>query len=238
MIDGDREKIKRFAKKIEFDLPNGDFRDAAVEHMRKQSAIEWVCAKDFGVTEKWQNWGINLSFIKGQKYTGIPYADTKVSYDQFVEGLDGGEYTCELHSWKDVYGVQCVSSVMNSMQQFAPTVCGYSGELMPGWDRFCGIALAFDYPSDGAERTADIIKANGDKGMCEAYALLKKGDVILTKDSVRDMSHVRMIVESPVTVRNDDGLIDPVKSTVKCIEQTSDFDRSRTVFSIGTCLYG
>ncbi|MBR3821471.1 MAG: hypothetical protein IKJ37_07600, partial [Kiritimatiellae bacterium] len=101
-----------YFKFVEFELTKEPFRDVIVDYMRKQSDIEWVCGADFSVSEEFENWGISLDFKKGQKYRGIPYADTKVSYIQFQNALVDGKYTCSSSAWKEVYGVQCISSIM------------------------------------------------------------------------------------------------------------------------------
>ena len=131
----EEEKAKYF-KFVEFELTKEPFRDVIVDYMRKQSDIEWVCAEDFSVSEKWAHWGISLNFKKGQTYRGIPYADTKVSYLQFQNALVDGKYTSASSKWEDVYGVQCISSIMNSIQQFDPTVAGTSNVMMPSYSTF------------------------------------------------------------------------------------------------------
>ena len=223
----EEEKAKYF-KVVEFDLPEGNFRDVIVDYMRYQASIEWVCGADFGVHETFNSWGIDLSFKRGVKYTGIPYADTKVSYIQFEEALVNGRYTCESDKWKDVFGVQCVSSVMNSIQQFDNTVYGYSSDLTPGLSQFkCAIVGDYKIP-EGVQQTKQIIDANSQADMGEAYALLKKGDIITRQDLINDNSHIRVIAEDPVIVKNAQGKINMSRSYVTCVEQTNSFDATRT----------
>ncbi len=211
-----------------FELPKEDFRSAAVNHMRKQSSIEWICSGDFAVTETFNSWGIDLTFKKGEKYTGIPYADTKVSYDQFNSYLVNGTLTSDSTKWKDVYGVQCVSSIMNAVQQFAPNVAGWSTEIMPSYDQFQGVIVGDYTVPKGVKQTLEIINANGQEKMFAAYSQLKKGDIIITKDDINDSSHLRMLVEDPTVVTNATGKINPTRSYVKTIEQTNQFDKKRT----------
>ncbi len=223
----DEEKAKYF-KFVEFELTDKPFRDVIVDYMRKQSAIEWVCGADFSVSEKWENWGIALDFKKGVKYTGIPYADTKVSYVQFENALVNGKYTSESSQWKDVYGVQCISSIMNCIQQFDPTVAGTSNQMMPSYKTFeaqiCG-----DYKvPEGVNRTADIRDANGEDVIYNAYMQLKKGDIIITKDDKKSMSHFRVLVEDPSIFKNGVGKVIPSRCSIKTIEQTNAFDAQRT----------
>lgn len=220
--------VEDYYKAVLFTLPDEPFRDAIVSHMRKQSSIEWVCGAEFGVYEKFNSWGIDLTFEKGVKYTGIPYADTKVSYIQFEEALKNGRYTSESTAWKDVFGVQCVSSVMNSIQQFDPKTCGYSSNLTPGLKDFKGVIVGnYKLPED-VKQTKQIIEANDPEVMWEAYASLKKGDMVIRQDLINDNSHLRVVASDPVIVRNSAGKINKSRSYITCVEQTNAFDKTRT----------
>lgn len=212
----------------EFDLPQEDFRSAAVNHMRKQASIQWVCGKDFAVDESFQSWGIRLHFRQGETYTGIPFADTKVSYTQFENCLVDGTLMVDSAKWKELYGVQCVSSIMNAVQQFDPYVAGWSTELMPSYDSFQGVIVGEYTIPKGAKRTKDILDANSEKRIYGAYSQLQKGDIIITKDDVKDASHLRMLVQDPTLVYDAYGNIDPAQSYVTTIEQTNQFDKTRT----------
>ena len=222
----DEEKAKYF-KSVEFELTDKPFRDVIVDYMRKQSDIEWVCGADFSVTEEFANWSISLDFKKGQQYRGIPYADTKVSYIQFQNALVDGTYTCTSSAWKDVYGVQCISSIMNSIQQFDPTVAGTSGVMMPGEKDFeakvCG---DYKYPTN-PRSTKSIIELNGEEDIYNAYMQLKKGDIIANINFDKQTSHFRVLVEDPTIYKNATGKIVYSRCAVKTIEQTNAFDRER-----------
>ena len=41
------EEKSKFFKVVEFDLPEGNFRDVMVSEMRKYASIEWVAAESF-----------------------------------------------------------------------------------------------------------------------------------------------------------------------------------------------
>ncbi|MBQ4117112.1 MAG: hypothetical protein IJD37_07025, partial [Clostridia bacterium] len=100
-----------YYKCVVFELPKENFRDAAVNHMRAQASIEWICSEDFSVTEKFKSWGINLEWKKGEKYTGIPYSDTKVSLEEFKTYMVDGTFTYGSSKWKEVPGNACMSSI-------------------------------------------------------------------------------------------------------------------------------
>ena len=220
--------VDDYYKAVLFDLPAEPFRDVIVDYMRKQSSIEWVCGEDFSVSEEWDHWGIALDFKKGQTYYGIPYADTKVSYIQFQNALVDGTYTAKSSSWKTVYGVQCISSIMNSIQQFDPTVAGTSNEMMPGTKEFQAV-ICGDYKiPKSPKRTLDIKEANGEEVMYKAYMQLQKGDIIMTRDTLKSTSHFRVLVEDPTVYTNATGKVIPSRCSVKTIEQTNAFDSQRT----------
>lgn len=69
--------------------------------------------------------------------------------------------------------------------------------------------------------TADFLTFNGtvvnsEETMMEAYALTRKADAIV---GGKPNGHARLVVSYPVTIRNADGTIDPLKSFLVCTEQ-------------------
>lgn len=221
----DLTDTSKYYKFIKFDLPE-DLRQAAVDYMYEQASVEWICAESFGVKEEWANWGINLDFQKGVKYTGQPYANSQVNVALFKRVLDDGKYTSPSTSWDAVHGSQCVSSILNALQQVM-IVDGWSYTLNPGSEAFQGIKVgsyAVEKKAVNSETpTRQVCETNGTETMYESYALLQKGDTLLT---VNEWVHARMVVEVTVE-RNSSGVINPRRSVVKCIEQTNSFDKSR-----------
>ncbi len=129
----------KFSKSVEFELPE-DLRQGAVDYMYEQASVEWVCAESFGVKEEWEHWGIDIDFQKGVKYTGQPYANSQVNVALFKRVLENGTYTSPSTSWDDVHGSQCVSSILNALQQ-SIIVDGFSYSFNPGSERFQGKIL-------------------------------------------------------------------------------------------------
>ena len=74
-----------------FELPREDFRDAVVNYMRKMAAVEWECSENFGMEVKWEHWGVDLAYRKGEIYRGMPYTGLIVSLDQFKELIVDGK---------------------------------------------------------------------------------------------------------------------------------------------------
>ena len=71
--------------------------------------------------------------------------------------------------------------------------------------------------SNGGYSTITVLDENGPEKMYEAYAGLKKGDVIVYYTTA---GHVVMISEDAVVTRTADGKIDPAQSYVIVIDQT------------------
>ena len=73
------------------------------------------------------------------------------------------------------------------------------------------------YSGGGGYNTIKVLEENGADKMYEAYAGLKKGDVIVYYTTA---GHVVMIATDPVVVRDSAGKVDPAKSYVLVIDQT------------------
>ena len=216
----------KYCESLEFRLPD-DFRQAVVDYMYTQASVEWVCSDSFGVKEEWAHWGINLDYRKNTKYTGLPYASSQVTALLFNRVLKDGKYTSDSYSWEEVHGVQCVSSILNSLQQVM-VIDGWSYSLNPGSEAFGGKKLGGykvdTKPIDSETHTSDVCKNNGEEVMFASYALLQKGDVVMKSDNT---VHARMVVDTEI-VLNETGRVDGEKSIVKCIEQTNSFDLTRS----------
>lgn len=217
-----------YYKCVVWELPEGNFRDVAVDYMRKQANIEWVCENGFSVKEEYAHWSIGLEYKKGVTYHGIPYTNAKSSYDEFMLFYKDGKVNMESGGADDVVGNGCYSSTQNATQQFDPDVAGVTDVLMPSFGTFEAKIVGNYKVPEKAQRTADIIKANTVDEIYNAYAQLKKGDLILQKDQTKGMSHVRMLVEDPTIYKNNVGKTIPSRCSVKTIEQTNAFDKTRT----------
>ena len=222
------ENPEKYYKVVEFELTREPFRDVIVDYMRKQASLEWVCSKDFNISEQWKSWGINLEFKKGQTYHGIPYADTEVTYRQFTEQLVDGTFTADSSKWLEIYGVQCISSIRNAIQQFDGQV-DFTGTIqMPSYTKFKGKMVGEYTVPSGVNQTKLILEENGQDVMFEAYMQLQKGDIIATRDDQNGLSHYRVLVEDPTIYKNGSGKVIPSRCSIKTIEQTNSFDKQRT----------
>lgn len=220
-----------YFKFVTLDLPEGSLREAAVNYMREQANIVWTPSKTFTYGNTYENWAYNLTYEAGKKYHGLPYTHLSASIGEFTKllGENGGKYSSDSSSGNEVMGAQCNSSICHAFQQFTPTVCMTSRQYMPSYkDEFVGkICGNYNVP-DGVERTIDIIHANTQEAIYEAYALADKGDVIMYNDDTKGVVHDRMVAEKAVVVRGANGKINPNRSYLVTVEQTDTFDDTRT----------
>lgn len=231
------EEKAKYHKVVEFDLPEGDFRDVMVSEMRKYASIEWVAAESFGINEVIgdNDWTVNLDYKKGTTYKGIPYTNRLVNYEYFESLIVDGKYAPETTKWREAPGMDCWGAIRCAMQQFDPSE-GWTADWVPGQKTF-SLQMVGDYKApENPQSTGAICEANGKDVMFEAYLQLQKGDIVYRKDfGKKDYLHCRVVVEEPTIVKTSAGKIIPSRSYVKCIESTNAFDK--TVQGVNTTWY-
>lgn len=223
-------KAEDYYKFVTFDLPT-DFRQAAVDFMRKQASVTWTPEYTFTYGNKFDNWGFSLTYQAGVKYTGIPYGSMNSSIEEFQKYLDEhrGRYaTNSQNGYYDVMGTQCNTAINRSLQQFYPEADGESKQYMPSYsDLFVGKKVGDYVAPEGVKKGLDIIAANDIQTIYESYALAKTGDVIMGKNDETAVTHLRMVAAEAVVSRNGTGEINPHRSYLVCVEQTDTFDSTR-----------
>lgn len=221
------EEKANFHKVIEFDLPEGDFRDVLVDTMKKYSSIKWVAADDFGMVQDNGDWNVNLVYKKGITYYGLPYTSYGINYDYFADLIEEGKYKPTDTDWNKAPGVNCFSSIFIAFQSFDPAEGG-PYYWLPGHKDFCmEVVGKYKLPSE-PETTTEILALNGKDNMYVAYTEMRKGDIIYTlKNKATGNLHCRVLVEDPTIIKNGAGKIIPSRCFVKTIEQTNAFDKSR-----------
>ena len=225
----------------QFELAS-DFRQAAVDHMRKQATIVWTPTKTFGYNHQFGDWHFELTYQGGLTYTGLPYAAWHTTIEEFQKTVKNSRNKYDAEAVKatrentkdnvteyfDVMGVQCNSSIAHCFQQFSPKYAVQSRSFMPGTVWFIAQTCGdYQYPEVDIKvaKTEDIFKMNDINVMYNAMAQLQKGDFIMTKDEARTVSHLRMVVDFKVVMKGDE--VNPSKSYVTTIEQTDSFDSTR-----------
>lgn len=208
--------------KTPLEVKESDLRKMALDYMYSMSAIEWTPTETFNLEE------INkgLIFTKGVKYRGMPYT-TKVAADleTFKSNLDENNNYIGSSDFDKITGNHCTSSIIKSWKRVSNSVSAtYTGNMLP--TSKTGILPVGEYKYEAADDiTETIIKRNTSEVIYAAYAELKPADAVITawKEPTRT-GHARMIKEVNV-VKSATGKINPAKSTVTTIEQTSSFDK-------------
>ncbi|MBR5314927.1 MAG: hypothetical protein IKU45_05910 [Clostridia bacterium] len=205
-------------------------RDVVVDYMYEMANIKWTPAEDIDSTQVHSS----LYYKKGETYYGIMYVTgsrTLTDADEFREQLDeNGVYTGPANA-QSGFGNHCSSAIRLAYDQVSTSVkFGYTGEMIPMKNK--GMLPLGNYKHENAYQTSyGIFDANPDKNVfIEGYALLQKGDAILTcwpkanDPNSAETGHARMILSVDI-VKTAAGKINPHKSTVTTIEQTSSFDK-------------
>ena len=217
-------------------------RAAAEGAMRKMLTVLWTPALDttysynaaaysdadtVDETEFAKN---QITLKKGKIYQGLPYTLGSASLEAFLYGTtySGGVYTKALTS-KMLSGSSTVSARLGvddvdalawAWAAVSPSAKFISTETMVARN---GVVFLGDLvlPAEAAESldglTDDIIVANGEKALLEAYAKLQKADGLVS-DTGAD-GHAMMVVSVSISY-NPDGSINPDLSYVTLLEQT------------------
>jgi len=215
---------KSYYKFVEFDIPKEDFRQAAVNHMKKMASVQWKAAATMDLREKFPSWGISVYYVKGVTYYGLPYTNLHSTFQEFIDEIaPDGVFGSDESSWERIIGAQCCTSVLNALQQFTNTVEGETHVFIPDFDT-CQVKKLGNYKSV-SKTTSETIKENDEQTMYESYALLQTGDVFVKR--VNGANHIGIVAKNATVVRDSSGKIDPSKSFIVTMEQASSFDSSR-----------
>lgn len=156
----------------------------------------------------------------GVTYYGPLYQRREIKTREALEALikDGkltGGFAGDI-----VPGMDCGTYVYNAQSRVSRTAAWTSNRGLRDSKAF----LLGDIKTKDANpkyTDVDVVAANDANTMYEAYAQAKAGDglnrIFVSGSSV----HMRLVYEDAVVVRNADGTIDPQKSYLSCIEQTS-----------------
>ena len=121
------------------------------------------------------------------------------------------------------------------MAAYSSDVTRMTSVFIPSFSKITGTSLSLspidpefqelivgEYSTDYAS-TAEAVKGNGTKTMYAAYSLLQKGDIIYRGPM---SPHLRLVVENHVEKKSD-GSVNPRKSYIITVEQTSSIDETR-----------
>ena len=228
-------------------------RDVVEQQMRYMTTVRWSVPYDFmySLNTKSQGPAADLlttpndvvTIVGGRIYEGIPYThasgspysfvsfatDQKEDGTLFIENFstalfNGTGVTLERHGR---LGTDCADQLFWAWSHVATSI---TFNLTVNMTEKFGCIKVGDYVYEGEQNldTKGACKENGVQRMCEAYALLQKGDGIVHCQNSGG-GHSQMIVSVHV-VRNEEGLIDPVNSYAITLEQTSGCERDQSYF--------
>lgn len=212
--------VHDYTKVIEFKAPIGNKRDIVFDYYMKMANVEWTPKEDFLLTHSPdvpREYKLELEHKAGKKYYGIPYGNTKANLDEFMQFVDNSEFSCDSYYYTDIVGNHCSSSMFFAYQQIIPV--GY-GTFRPTSQRKGIFSLAGDLknPGEGVWHSSTVFELNGEEAVYEAFATLKKSDILFK--CIPGSGHVRM-VSKVETVRDINGKIDPESSYIYVVEHTN-----------------
>ena len=230
-------------------------RDVVEQQMRYMTTVRWTSPYDVVYSLKSKSKGPDvdiltspndvITLVGGRIYEGIPYTHASgspysfVSYatEQREDGtlvinnfstalLNGTGRVPERHGRM---GTDCADQLFWAWSHVATSI---TFNLTVNMTEKYGCLKVGDYVYEGEQNldTKGACKENGIERMCEAYALLQKGDGIVHCQNSGG-GHSQMVVSVNV-VRTEDGVIDPVNSYVTTLEQSSGCEREQTSFYI------
>ncbi|MBR3437014.1 MAG: hypothetical protein IKG97_04585 [Lachnospiraceae bacterium] len=182
-------------------------RERVVAYMTALSQVEWTPSEKIDLTKSKKN----LMFFPEVQYKGLPYTnDWDGSLEEFRSYLREGVYLGPVTD-EECRGVDCSSSVLSAWAVVSTSFdCVWTRKMLP--QAGCGTIRVGDYViPEGSEGTEDIIRANEEQRIYEAYAALLPGDAVV---QYTDHGHARMIVGEPDVRRNADGTISGLSSVV------------------------
>ena len=216
--------LSKYADYKLFKAPEGNLRDIVYDHMYYMSQIEWVAGTSWTTHKDGKpNGSLQLPYVEGKTYYGVPYAQTMCSAPVFLDYVIDGKFYPNTDIYENLIGNHCSSSMGHAFQQIIDLQ--YEGGLKLNETRKGYITTAnglkVPYNEDGSIASYDsqaIFDLNGLAAIYDAYATLDKGDILYKM--VSPSGHTRMVSKVEVA-KNNAGKVLPGRSYVYCIEQTS-----------------
>lgn len=204
-----------------------EIRDRAVAAMYAMGSLEWH-PDDLRHSCTCQLSGCHGIYNKEYTYIGIPYNHKGGSLSRMLYCMneDGTlkDFVYEMAEFDgfDAYiGNDCSTAIAQAWWAVSNSTdiirCTY---MLPCFDNGCYAVGDYNYDvgmTVSTSYTDKIINANSEQTMYEAYGQLRRGDAYAYL--IEAGGHTRMVAEDAVTVRDQNGLIDPQRSYVICHEQ-------------------
>lgn len=223
---------------------SAELRAATVRCMHDMLSVEWRSPEAFDYYKKGAVAGKHFQFEKDQTYLGLPYTDAQVTLYGFWEYFDPETGLIRPDLIREAapaetegrFGQACNALLGNTCTgstgwAYAATCASVRGgmisfTLVPKNGFFPVGDYSFDLSVNDLYRditTPEILAANGEARMMEAYACIQPADLVTQNGSNPAAGHSMMALGSAVTVRDGRGLIDPEKSYVPIQDQKAGF---------------
>ena len=212
-------------------MPIKEARQICVDFFRYAKTCTWIPSEDYGI---WGDATIHQGeepkreMFGGQVYGGLPYISWATgSPYRLMDYLDPVTGVVDMSNAGDkpiLFGNQCANGayvgfarVINSAKYGVTAAMVQANGLLRLGD--------YTYP-DNTERwtksygTPNVLKENSVDTIMESYALLQAGDAIVYWTTA---GHIVMIATDAVVERTADGKINPLKSFVTIIDQSTKF---------------
>ena len=206
-----------------------EMRQTAIRAMADELSFEWTPETSFTYQKTGACSNKIFAFNKGTLYVGLPYTTGGTGIFPWLQYYNNetGEFSRgpepEFYSTLGNSCAACVnwglSAVCSSIQGNVSTYhYTKAHNLIPlGEVDYDSSVVDFaSYPTDR------IVWDNGAKKVLEAYALLQPADAVVATDRYEKQltdRHCMMCVEAPIVVRDENGNIDPEKSSVLLQDQ-------------------
>lgn len=212
-------------------MPIDEARQICVDFFRYAKTCTWIPSEDYGI---WADAVIHegeepkRQMFGGQVYGGLPYISWATGNPyRLMDYLDPETGVVDMENAGDkpiLFGNQCANGayvgfarVINSARYGVTAAMVQKRGLLRLGD--------YTYPDtveswNKAYGTPNVIQENSVNTMMESYALLKAGDAIVYWTTA---GHIVMIATDAEVERTEDGKINPVKSFVTIIDQSTKF---------------
>ena len=220
-------------------------RQIAIDETYRMGTVEWTVSEVINYIHPTGGANLGSVFIPGTVYTGIPYTANFGDLSRFLYCFeeDGSlkDFATRVpvgFDGMDMYmGCDCSGGVYWGWAKVSPsTQWILTSQMLPVHG--LGTVPVGQYEgSTTLQDTMQITKANDPQTMAEAYAQLHMSDAVTTwytnpDDASDHFNHTRLVVESPVVMRNTDGTINLDASYVTTHEQ------GKGSLNTSWCMYG
>ncbi len=200
-----------------------EMRQRAVQALHDFLSIQWKSHQTIAHNKKGAVSRKRFIYEKENVYAGLPYTDAGMGLFQFLEYYD--EETGRLRFYGDGQtfnanlGGTCACGVCWSLATVCSSVSGcFINFFMTPKNGYFPVG-DFSIPEDLDDyrnyHTDKIIEDAGEEAILEGYAKAQPADAVTS--SIKD--HTMMIIKAPTVVRDENGKLDPEKSTLVIADQ-------------------